>query len=334
MVAGLEKTVEHHFVQGGAVDRQFEGLAHPRVLAERVLRTGAVVEIDRQALVSKPGYGRQLQPRILAHRLHIGCRQPLDHVEPAGLQVGEPHGRIGDRREHDTVELDEILVPIIGKPIEHDAVLRDTLDKFVGTGADRMVGEITGRLSRLRRYDHPSAIAEGSQQRRERRFQHQFHGVVVNDLDRGHGTDFGLAVRARHIEVPLDAEFDGSGVKRFAILELDSLPELQDEALVAVDPLPLGGELRRDIQFRGDVDKLVAHRGEDNPPGIGARQRRIEHIGVVGEPDAQHPGGSWGGVNRGESGREQEQGGGKESGHDHALVLAHRVPSGLGAQET
>jgi hypothetical protein len=33
---------------------------------------------------------------------------------------------------------------------------------------------------------------------------------------------------------------------------------------------------------------------------------RLEHIGVVGEPDAQHPGGSWGRVDRGEGGREQE----------------------------
>ena len=118
--------------------------------------------------------------------------------------------------------------------------------------------------------------------------------------------DFGLAVRALHVEVPLDAELDGAGVERFAVLELDLLPKFQNEAFVAVGPLPLSGELRRDIQFRGDVDKLVAHRGKDNPPGIGARQGRIEHIGVVGEPDAQRPGGSWGRVDRGEGGREQQ----------------------------
>ena len=181
-----------------------------------------------------------------------------------------------------------------------------------------MIGEIAGRLSGFWRHDHPGAVAERGQQRCERRFQHQLHGVVVDDLDPAHGTDFALAVRARHVEVALDAELDGSGVERFAILKLDALPQFQNKSLTAVDPLPLGGELRRDIELRSDIDELVAHRGEYDPPGVSARQGGIEHIRVVGESDAQHPGGSWARINRGESGRDQEQCGGKESRHGHA----------------
>jgi hypothetical protein len=70
----------------------------------------------------------------------------------------------------------------------------------------------------------------------------------------------------------------------------------------------------------GEFDKLVAHRGEDNPPGIGARQSRIEHGGVVGAPDTQYQGGSRGSVNCGEGRRQQEQSGGEESGHGHAKL--------------
>ncbi len=101
-------------------------------------------------------------------------------------------------------------------------------------------------------------------------------------------------------------------------------PQFQNKSLIAVDPLPLGGELRRDIELRSDVDELVAHRGEDDPPGVGSRQGGIQHIRVVGESDAQHPGGSWARINRGEGGRDQEQCGGQESGHGHAEALRTR----------
>ena len=36
-----------------------------------------------------------------------------------------------------------------------------------------------------------------------------------------------------------------------------------------------------------DVEQLVADRREDDAPDIGARQRRIEHVGILGEADAQ-----------------------------------------------
>ena len=85
----------------------------------------------------------------------------------------------------------------------------------------------------------------------------------------------------------LEAEFDRGGVHRLAVLKLDALAQLHDEALVVVDPLPLGRELRHDVELGADVDELVAERGEDDAADIGARQGRVEDVGVFGEPDPQ-----------------------------------------------
>ncbi|SRR6266851_6122166 len=73
---------------------------------------------------------------------------------------------------------------------------------------------------------------------------------------------------------------------------------------------PVGVKWRLRCQNRCESASIQA--------GISARQGGIEHIRVVGESDAQHPGSSWARINRGESGRDQEQCGGKESRHGHA----------------
>ena len=113
------------------------------------------------------------------------------------------------------------------------------------------------------------------------------HRVVVDDLERLDRADLGLAVRAGQLQVALDAELDRGGVERLAVLELDALAQLDDEALVAVDPFPLGRELRDDVELGADIDELVAERGEDDAADIGARQRRVQQVGVFGEPDPQ-----------------------------------------------
>ena len=46
-------------------------------------------------------------------------------------------------------------------------------------------------------------------------------------------------------------------------------------------------ELRDDLELLVDVEQLVADRREHDAPHIGARERRIEHVRVLGKPDAQ-----------------------------------------------
>ena len=203
------------------------------------------------------------------------------------MQIGEAHGRVDDRQKNDAIEMDRALVPVIRETVEHDAVLRHPLGEFIGAGADRMGAELTRRLRRLRRHDHAGAVAQLRQQRREGRRQHELHGVVVNNVDARHGADLGLAVRAGQVQVALEAEFHRRGVERLAVVKLDPLPDLHDQALVAVGPLPLGGELRHDVELGADIDELVAQGRKDDAADIGARQGRVEQIGVLGEPDPQ-----------------------------------------------
>jgi hypothetical protein len=80
----------------------------------------------------------ELETRVLAHGIEIGCRNSLDHVEPARPQIGEPYGGVRDRQIDDAVEVDLVLVPIIGKALEDDAILGDAFDKFERAGAYRV----------------------------------------------------------------------------------------------------------------------------------------------------------------------------------------------------
>jgi hypothetical protein len=111
--------------------------------------------------------------------------------------------------------------------------------------------------------------------------------MVVDDVDPGDGADLAFAGRARQGQVALDAVFDGSRVERLAILEFDPLAQPHDQGLVVINPLPRGGELRDDVEFGADIDKLAAERRKNDAAGKGARHRRIEDIGIVGEADAQ-----------------------------------------------
>ena len=82
--------------------------------------------------------------------------------------------------------------------------------------------------------------------------------MIIDDLDRLHGADFGLAVRAGQVQMTLDAEFDRGGVELFAVLKRNPAAQLHDQRLAAVSPLPFGRELRDDVQVPVDIDELVA----------------------------------------------------------------------------
>ena len=41
------------------------------------------------------------------------------------------------------------------------------------------------------------------------------------------------------------------------------------------------------LAFSSMSNSLSHKRGEDDARGVGARQRRVEHVGIVAQPDAQ-----------------------------------------------
>src|SRR5262249_38398040 len=80
-----------------------------------------------------------------------------------------------------------------------------------------------------------------------------------------------------------------------AVMERHALADLQGERLLVLRPFPRGRELRDDLQVLVDVHELVAQAREDDASHERARERGVEHVRVLGEPDAQRLRGGYGG---------------------------------------
>ena len=180
------------------------------------------------------------------------------------------------------------LVPIVRVALEHDAILRDTLDEAEWARAHGLHAElVAGFLRCLGRHHHAGAVGKLGQQRRERRRQVQAHGHRVDHIDAGDRREFAAPIRSGHRLVPLDVELGGGGVELLAVVEGDTRPQLDRQRLAVRRPLITGGELRDDVELVVDVEQLVAERREHDPPDEGPRQRRVEHIGIFGESETQ-----------------------------------------------
>src|SRR2546429_5680778 len=94
----------------------------------RVLRLRAVIDIDGDALVTDLGDGRELKVAVALYLREVRGRHALDEIEPAGAQVGDAHGIVGDRLEHDLVDMDLVLVPVFVELLDDDPILRHALD--------------------------------------------------------------------------------------------------------------------------------------------------------------------------------------------------------------
>jgi len=98
-----------------------------------------------------------------------------------------------------------------------------------------------------------------------------------------------------------DVEAHRLGVERLAVVELDARAQPDHDRAATRGPLVTGGELRHDLEIGGDVEELVAERGEDQAADVGAADRRVEGVGIVVQPDPQH------GLGGGHAGAEQHE---------------------------
>src|SRR6185437_1126178 len=113
-----------------AIERELERLAYARVAAERIfLRKLALADIDRDALVADFGDLRQPEACVSFQLRHVGGCQALDEIELPRAKVRKSNGRVRNRQVDNPVEVNRRLVPVLGEPLEHDAVLRDALDE-------------------------------------------------------------------------------------------------------------------------------------------------------------------------------------------------------------
>ena len=288
LIARHELAVEHHLVQGLAVDRELEGAAHAGILAQRVIGLGPVGDVDQNGKEAERHRLAELELGVVAHRLDVGCQYALHHVEAARPEIGQPHRAVDDRQVGDLVYEDMVLVPVVGELLDHDAVLRDPLDEPVGAGADGFQREpVARRLGRLGRHHHAGAVGELGEQRREGLLEVELDGERVGDLDALDGGELGLAERALHVEMPFEAVLGGFGIERLAVMEFHAGTQLDGDRLAVGRGLAAERQLRHDVRLLVDVEQLVADRGEDDSRGVEARQGGIHGVRVVAQPDAQ-----------------------------------------------
>ena len=140
--------------------------------------------------------------------------------------------------------------------------------------------------------------------------------------------ELGLAERALHVEVAIEAVFGRLRVEGFAVMELHAGAELDGDRLAVGRSLVAEGELRHDGELLVDVEQLVADRGEDDAGGIGAGKRRIEHVGIIAQPDAQVAlgGRAAGGHGSGEREGEGEEGAASCLSHGLSVISGRDRP--------
>ena len=204
------------------------------------------------------------------------------------LRFGEPHRRVVDRHIGDAVDVDVGLVPVVGELLDDDAVLLHPLDELVGAGADRLLAElVAGLLRGLRRDHHAGAVGELRDERRERALEVQADGQRIDDLDLLDRRDLGPPERALHRQMALEGELRRLGIERLAVVELDVRAQLDRHRLAVVGRIMGQRELRHDVELLVDVEELVAQGREDDASDIGAGERRVEHVGILGKSDAE-----------------------------------------------
>ncbi len=173
----------------------------------------------------------------------------------------------------------------------HDAVLGDALDEFIGARADEMVRQFVALLGdRLRRDHHPGAVGQYAEERRIGLREDEPDGKRIDDLDRRHLLQLGLALGFGRGLVALDIGLDGGGVELGAVVKENARPQLHRQRQFVRRPRPLGGEKRCVGKVAVDVDQLVAQPGEDHPADEADALGGIERVGILLQRDAQRAG--------------------------------------------
>ncbi len=85
----------------------------------------------------------------------------------------------------------------------------------------------------------------------------------------------------------LERVFRRIRVELLAVVKFDVRPQLDRHRLPVGGGLVAECKLGNRVELLVDVEQLVAERGKDDAADIGARERRIENIGILGEADPQ-----------------------------------------------
>ncbi len=279
------QALEHHLVNGVAVDGQLKRFAYALVLAHRRVGFFPVADVEHQLHVAQARCVVDRQLAVALDGFHIGWRNTLDDVQVAGAQVGQAHRGVRNRQEYDFVEVIRLFIPIVVEMLQHDSILLHALDKFVRAGADRVGGELA--LRSFWREHHPGAVRQLRNQRGVGLLELDGDGFCVDHLHTVHRGQLAFAQRVGEGAGAVEVELHRGSIKRFAIVVRHAFAQSHGQGFTVFAPVPGCGQLRRVGQIRIHVHQFVAQRGVHQSTGVGARTMRIQHIGIVLNADAQ-----------------------------------------------
>ena len=242
------------------------GRARPLVIAcDIFLRSIAITSAWRTRTSSKrrdlgvegvdrgagTGIGVHGQLRVLLRLLDIvGVVLVVpDQVGLAGLQAGEARLRVGQRLQHDAVEIGLVLVPVVRILLQHHAVAGGPGLQDVGTGADGIAVVVValGLPGRRRVNRHCSSSVDAQERRQvhrrivqiidDRQFVGRLHVVDDGDIE-------GAAALVGGILLPVEIPLHGLRIERRAVVELDAGTQLEGPGLEVVGMGPGQRELR------------------------------------------------------------------------------------------
>src|SRR5262249_37312254 len=147
LIARNEFAVEDDLIERLAVDGVIERLAHLGRAAEWIFRALAGADIDVNAHIAEAERCRALERRVRANVLNIGRKPPLDQIEAAALEIGDTHRVLDDRQIDNSIDVDVVLVPVIGEFLADNPTLRHAFDELVRPRADRLQSELVARRS-------------------------------------------------------------------------------------------------------------------------------------------------------------------------------------------
>ena len=201
--------------------------------------------------------------------------EQVGDVRLAALDHGQPRRRLQHALEHQALDARHLApVPLVG--FHHELDARLLADELVGPETDRMLQEavLADLLDVLLGHDPGGAGGEGAVEGHEvgpRLVQVEAHARGADDLHVLHLLVEQLAPGAR------EAELDVLGRERLAVVELDSLAQLElVRALVGADR-PRLGQARRVVVAGHRLHHRVVQRIED-PEG---RERAGHLAGIV-----------------------------------------------------
>jgi len=265
---GAGATVER-LDDGRTVNRRRDSLPHLEV----VERLCVQVHVDVGDVHRRPEDDREV-PRVTPRVDHVLGVGVLHHVNVVGAERKEARGIVGDDSDDDTIDAGG-LSPVVGVPIQDDAVPGCPRHELKGPGTDRIAaegGEAGGG---------GVGADDGEREEREveeegplRRLEVDLDGVEVDDVDapddvgkagdvvkvlEGDSTGDGLLVPdvvGVHpaVEVPLDS----ASVEWGAVVEADALAEIEE----------VGQAIWRDVPGAGESGLEVGARPTEHDEGV------------------------------------------------------------------